>query len=188
MPRVEPAPPQHVSRIRRKRLLNGVYVWGMHWFHLILDLLPAPLRSLLWRPLLGKCGRGVMIDHKVYFKYPWLVELADDISINRGVEFYPGMVEKARIRIGSGVRIAPNARLHAAAHDPDDPLLRESAADIVVGDHAWLGAAAIILPGVRIGEGAVVAAGAVVTADVPSGAIVAGVPARIVRMRQDVQP
>lgn len=185
MPSIESMPSGHTTSVRRKRLLNGLYTWCMHWLHLVLDLFPAPLRSLLWRPFLGKCGRGVLIDHKVYFKYPWLVELGDDISLNRGVEFYPGMVQKACIRIGSDVRIAPNVRLHAAGHDPNDPLLQESAADIVVGDHAWLGAAAVILPGVRIGERAVVAAGAVVTNDVPDGAIVAGVPARILRMRGD---
>ena len=188
MPSLESPSSGHTAGVRRKRLLNGLYIWAIHWLHLVLDLLPAPLRGFLWRPFLGKCGRGVMIDHKVYFKYPWLVELADDISINRGVEFYPGLMQKARICIGSGVRIAPNVRLHAAGHDPDDPLLRDVAADIFVGDHAWLGAASLILPGARIGARAVVAAGAVVTGDVPDGAIVAGVPARIVRMRQARSP
>lgn len=173
------------TRLRRKRFVNGLYVWGIHWLHLLLDLLPAPLRGVLWRPFLGKCGRGVLIDHKVYFKYPWLIELGDDSSINRGVEFYPGMMQRARITVGSNVRIAPNVRLHAAGHDPDQPELTDSAADIVIGDHAWLGAAAVILPGVRIGKRAIVAAGAVVAGHVPDRAIVAGVPARIIRMRKD---
>lgn len=185
MPSVESPYSKHTGGVRRKRLLNGLYIWAIHWLHLALDLLPAPLRGLLWRPFLGRCGHGVMIDHKVYFKYPWLVELADDISINRGVEFYPGMMQKARICIGSGVRIAPNVRLHAAGHDPNDFLLRDTAADIVVCDHAWLGAASLILAGVQIGEHAVVAAGAVVTGNVPDGAIVAGVPARVIRVRRD---
>lgn len=184
-PSVEPVAAETITDVRRRRFVNGLYVWALHWLHLLLDLLPAPLRRILWRPFLGKCGRGVLIDHKVHFKYPWLVELGDDVSINRGVEFYPGMMQKARICIGSRVRIAPNVRLHAAGHDPGDPLLRDSAADIVVGEDAWLGAAAIVLPGVRIGARAVVAAGAVVTDDVPEGAIVAGVPARVVRMREE---
>lgn len=173
------------AKLRRKRLLNGLFIWGIHLLHVLLDLLPAPLRGLLWRPLLGKCGRGVLIDHRVYFKYPWLVELGDDISINRGVEFYPGMMQKARIMVGSGTRIAPNARLHAAGHDPDHPDLADIAADIVIGEHAWIGAAAIILPGVTIGEHAIIAAGAVVNRNVPPHTIVAGVPAHAVRQRKD---
>jgi acetyltransferase-like isoleucine patch superfamily enzyme len=55
---------------------------------------------------------------------------------------------------------------------------------VVIGDDAWLGAHAVVLPGVRIGEGAVVGAGAVVTRDVPAGAIVAGVPARVIGQRK----
>jgi len=62
----------------------------------------------------------------------------------------------------------------------DQPL---AAAPIVVGDDCWLGEKATVLKGVTIGAGAVVAAGALVRADVPAGAIVAGVPARLVRMR-----
>lgn len=172
------------SNPRTKRMLNGLYTWCLHLLHLVLDLAPAFIRAWSWRLFLAKCGRGVLIDHRVYFKYPWMIELGDDVSINRGAEFYPGLVANARIRIGSQVRIAPNVRLHAAGHDPDHPDFAETAADITVEDGAWLGAACIVLPGTRIGRGAVVAAGAVVTADVPDHAIVAGVPARVVRMRK----
>lgn len=168
---------------RAKRLLNGLFVWAIFWLHLLLDLFPAVLRTAVWRLLMARCGRGVLIDHRVFFKYPWLVEIGDDVSINRGAEFYPGLVAGARIRIGSNVRIAPNVRLHAAGHDPDHPELAETAGDIVVGDGAWLGAACLVLPGVNIGARAVVAAGAVVTTSVPDDAIVAGVPARVIRMR-----
>lgn len=172
-----------MSDVRKKRMINGLYAWAIHLCHVVLDLLPAFLRGWCWRPFLGKCGRGVMIDHRVYFKYPWLVELGDDVSINRGVEFYPGMIREARIRVGNRVRLAPNVRFHAAGHDPDAPDLSDTAATIEVGNDAWIGAAAIVLAGVSIGEGAIIAAGSVVTRDVPPRAIVAGVPARFVRDR-----
>jgi acetyltransferase-like isoleucine patch superfamily enzyme len=173
-----------ISALRRKRFVNGLYIWAIHLLHVVLDLLPAPLRGLFWRFLLGACGRGVMIDHRVYFKYPWLVRLGSDVSINRGAEFYPGVMQRAQVRIGDRVRIAPNVRFHAAGHDPDDPELGDAAATIVVEDDAWIGAAAVILAGVHIGRGAVVAAGSVVTRNVPAGAIVGGVPARLIRQRE----
>jgi maltose O-acetyltransferase len=168
---------------RANRLRNGLYVWVMHLVHALLDLLPSPLRVMAWRPLLGACGKRLMIDHRVYFKYPWLVRLGDDVSINRGAAFFPGMLRRAEITIGNWVRIAPNVSFYAAGHDPDDPHLADVASPITVGDGAWLGAGCILLPGARIGRGAVVAAGAVVRGEVPAGAIVAGVPARVIRMR-----
>lgn len=171
------------KNVRKKRLLNGLYTWVIHLAHILFDLLPGILRVWIWRLLLNKCGRGVMIDHHVYFKYPWLVELGNDVSVNRGVEFYPGLMEQAHIRVGNGVRLAPNVRLHAAGHDPDDPDLADVAAAINIGDHAWIGAGAIILSGVTVGEGAVVAAGAVVSRNVEPWIIVAGVPAKPVRER-----
>jgi acetyltransferase-like isoleucine patch superfamily enzyme len=62
----------------------------------------------------------------------------------------------------------------------------QSKGSIVIGDEAWLGFGVIVLGGVRIGEGAVIGAGSVVTQDVPDGAIAMGVPARVVKMRSDL--
>ena len=170
-------------QLQVNRVRNGLYVWVIQIVHVVLDLLPSPLRAAVWRLLLGKCGRRLMIDHRVYFKYPWLIKIGDDVSINRGASFFPGMLCKAVISIGNGVRIAPNVGLYAAGHDADDPELKDIASPITVGDGAWLGAGCILLPGSRIGAGAVVAAGAVVHGEVPAGSIVAGVPARVIRMR-----
>ena len=59
-------------------------------------------------------------------------------------------------------------------------MTQPSAAPVVIGDRVWVGTRAVILKGVSIGDGAVVAAGAVVTSDVPAGAVVGGVPARVI--------
>ena len=174
-----------MDKNHRKRLLNDWFVYFMNALSAFLAVLPPPLRWLGYKLLLGKLGEGVHFDYWVYFKYPWLVEIGSDVSINRGVEFYPGLYGgKARILIGDGVRIAPNVRFHAAGHDPAHPELADVGADIVVEDGAWLGAGAILLPGVRIGRGAVVAAGAVVAKDVAAGLIVGGVPAKEIGRRE----
>ena len=83
--------------------------------------------------------------------------------------------------------MGPGVRIHATNHSADLHLpmmlqpLRE--ADVVIEDDVWLGANVIVTSGVRIGRGAIVAAGAVVTKDVPPYAIVGGVPAKVLRMR-----
>lgn len=172
-------------RPRLKRQLNNAYVYAASLWHLLLDLSPWFVRNLAWRLVLEDCGRGVSFDHKVYIKFPWLVSFGSDVSVNRGVEFYCGLRARSRVRIGSNVRIAPNVRFHAAGHEPDDPDMLENGEDIVVEDGAWIGAGAIVLQGVRIGRDAVVAAGSVVNRDVPARALVGGVPARVLRQRND---
>ena len=166
---------------RLKLLVNNIYVYFIHLFHLFLNMLPGVLRVLFLRIVLKKCGSHVYIDHNVYFKFPWLVEIGDTVSINRGVEIYSDYFTKSIVTVGSGVRIAPNVKIHASGHELDTGEYLHSGANIVIEDNVWVGAGAYILQGVTIGEGAVVAAGSVVTKDVPRNSIVAGVPAKLVR-------
>lgn len=95
---------------------------------------------------------------------------------------------KARITIGCRVQIAPNCSFYPYTHGidrgqriGDQPLTTKG--DIVVDDDAWIGTGVTVLSGVRIGRGAVVAAGSVVTKDVPDEAVAMGAPARVVKTR-----
>jgi len=82
------------------------------------------------------------------------------------------------IRTGDDVSIGPEAAILTLGHDPQSAEFADRGGDVVVGDKVWIGFRAIILPGVTIGEGAVVAAGAVVTRSVEPYSIVGGTPAR----------
>jgi acetyltransferase-like isoleucine patch superfamily enzyme len=97
--------------------------------------------------------------------------------INEGVE----ITCASKITIGEGVTIARDVVIR----DYDGHIIEEAgykiAKPITIGKHVWIGNRAMILKGVTIGDGAIVAAGAIVTTDVPAGAIVAGVPAKIVK-------
>lgn len=93
-----------------------------------------------------------------------------------------------KVRCGDGVRIASHVSIIGFNHgfdDPSVPINRQphQSLGIAIADDVWIGANAVILDGVAIGQGAVVAAGAVVTRDVPPLAVVAGVPARVLRRR-----
>ncbi len=85
------------------------------------------------------------------------------------------------ITIGNDVIISDGCILLTGSHDVMDPDFSHIKKPIVIGDHAWIGTGAIILPGVTIGCGAVVGAGSVVTKSVPSYSVVAGNPAKIIR-------
>ncbi len=96
------------------------------------------------------------------------------------------------IRIGSGVMIGPNVVIRASNHAhkrTDIPIWEQgqTGGKIVIGDDVWIGANVVVVSGVTIGSHVIVAAGAVVTRDVPDYAVVAGVPARLIRDRRKEQ-
>ncbi len=157
-----------------------------------------------------KLGKKCFIGERVVIynrKHGGPVRLGDNVSIYQDVvletgrsgsivieeraSVHPGCYLSAfvsSIHIGKGVMLAPQCALYSHSHGtgPDRPIREQplvSKGPIVIEDEAWLGVKAVVLSGVTVGEGAVVAAGAVVTRDVPAGAIVAGNPAKIIRMR-----
>jgi acetyltransferase-like isoleucine patch superfamily enzyme len=85
--------------------------------------------------------------------------------------------------IGDNVSISAEVTILTASHAIDNPDFPVELRPVVMGDHVWVGTRALILPGVRLGRGSVVAAGSVVARDVPALAVVAGVPARQVGVR-----
>lgn len=87
------------------------------------------------------------------------------------------------LRIGNNVSIAGEVRIYTMQHDIDDPDFREVEGDVAIEDYVVIGTRVTILPGVRIGKGAVVASGAVVTRDIEPYTVVGGVPAQFIRSR-----
>jgi maltose O-acetyltransferase len=112
-------------------------------------------------------------------------------EIGRGVYIADGFIiveelaDRGNVRIGDRVSIAPRVTLVTSSH-PNNSLIRATApvsrGNIVIESDAWIGANAVILPGVRIGRGAVVGAASVVSSDVPPLHVVAGQPARTIRV------
>ncbi len=109
------------------------------------------------------------------FLNPRKVELGKRNVINFGC-LLDG--RKFVIRIGDDVSIGPEASILTLGHDPQSPDFEDRGGDVLIGDRVWIGYRALVLPGVTIGEGAVVGAGSVVTKDVDPYSIVAGNPAR----------
>jgi acetyltransferase-like isoleucine patch superfamily enzyme len=113
------------------------------------------------------------------------VTLDDDAHIQPGCYF---IAVKSAIRVGKFAQIAPNCAFYPYDHGvrADRPLHDQpltSRGDIVVGDDAWLGYGVVVLSGTTIGAGAVIGAGSVVSGEIPPGAIAAGSPATVIRMR-----
>lgn len=133
------------------------------------------LRQLYLHSWLGSLDRGTKVQMDCRFLNGRRVFLGERNVINFGC-FFDG--RKFTIRTGKDVSIGPEASILTLGHDPQSPNFTDRGGDVVIGDRVWIGYRALILPGVEIGEGAVVAAGAVVTKSVPPFTIVGGNPAR----------
>lgn len=171
---------------RLHRLVFAHAMFVDRWFQVILDLLPPPLRWVWFRLRCGSFGRGVLIDYGTYIRYPGRVHIGDDVSINRDCRIYPSfLVRGADVRIEDGAVIAPGVTIFGAGQDAADLDLSDVAAPVVIGRGAYIGGNSTIRYGVRVGEGSVVAAGAVVVHDVEPWTIVGGVPARPIGRRPE---
>ena len=124
---------------------------------------------------LSKLGRKTNVQMRCRFLNGRRVSLGEHNVINFGCLFDG---RKFNITTGSNVSIGPEATILTLGHDPQCHEFSDKGGDVVIGDRAWIGYRALIMPGVTIGEGAVVAAGAVVTKDVEPFTIVGGVPAK----------
>ena len=174
-----------MKNYRLKLFVNNSYVYIIHMVHVILNFMPGFVRNFCFRLMLKKLGSHTYLDYGVYIKFPWLVRIGSQCSINRGTEFYPDFFGRHEIIIGNNVRIAPNVHFYAAGHDISDMNYAHCGDEIVVGDDVWLGAGAMILPGVTIGSGTVIGAGSVVTCDIPERVVAVGNPARAIKSRKE---
>lgn len=165
-------------------LLYSSYSYILNLGLLLLELSPYPVRILVFRLLLGKLGKDVLIDYGTYFRYPKKISIGDEVSINRGCELYAAhLATGGTITIGNNAAIGPHVKMFAGGHDYNTLSLADTAGPVVIGDCAWIGGNSTILPGVHIGEGAVIGAGSVVTRDIPPYSIAVGNPARVIKQR-----
>ncbi len=147
-------------------------------------------RMFLIRPAFGRYGKHFIFDPDCFFSYE-NIEVGDDVSIGNGAVF---LASESKIIIGSKVMFGPNVTVIGGDHNtsvpgkfmydieekrPGDDL------DVIFDDDVWVGSGAIILKGVRVGRGSIVAAGSLVRKDIPPYTVVGGVPAKRIKVRFD---
>jgi maltose O-acetyltransferase len=140
------------------------------------------LRAELLGLLLGRLGQRSTLQPPLYCDYGYNIRLGDRVFINYNCT----LLDCAPLTIGEKTQIGPSVQIYTAVH-PLVPAQRRAAVEwtrpVSIGANVWIGGAAVVLPGVTVGDDAVIGAGSVVTRDVPEGAVVAGNPARLLRMQ-----
>ena len=143
---------------------------------------PEELREIMGRLIGKQVDRSFRMFPPFYTDFGKNITIGKDVFINSGCHFQ----DQGGIEIGDGALIGHNVVLATINHDLNPKENRKNHyAAIKIGAHVWIGSNATILPGVTIGDYAVVAAGAVVTRDVPAMTVVGGVPARVLKTIQE---
>ena len=143
---------------------------------------PEELREIMGRLIGKQVDRSFRMFPPFYTDFGKNITIGKDVFINSGCHFQ----DQGGIEIGDGALIGHNVVLATINHDLNPKENRKNHyAPIRIGAHVWIGSNATVLPGVTIGDYAVVAAGAVVTRDVPAMTVVGGVPARVLKTIQE---
>lgn len=144
-----------------------------------------PLPSLRFAYYRSVCGMKIAPSSSIWMGAQFVGGAFDQIEIGEccsiGNDSF--WVAGAGIKLMNDVVTGHRVEFYTSDHDPDDPAFTRRDAPILIEDHAWIGSKAIILKGVTVGRGAVVAAGSVVTDDVEPFTIVGGNPAKVIRQR-----
>lgn len=141
------------------------------------------IRVALVRHCLDNPPMHFTVEHCAEFEYDLVIGENSGIGIRSVI---PPMVT-----IGNNVMMGPDCHIFTAFHEysrTDIPMIQQGYSErkpVVIGDDVWIGIRTVIMPGVTIGNGSIIGAGAVVTKDVPDYAVVGGVPARVLRYRKN---
>ena len=174
------------------KLKKKIYLIIYYLFARKLPYQPIPgykfgnyLRGFCCKKIFKKMGKNVTIKSMAYFGDGLNIEIGDfsQLGINCKVE--------NDLILGKYVLMGPDVIIYSSSHEysnPEVPVMMQGAKErkrVVIGDDVWIGTRVIIMPGTQIGNHVIIGSNAVVTHDIPDYAIVAGIPARIIKHRKN---
>lgn len=183
---------RHLTRKKcRVSLIRNPFRYGAYFLYLVLfrytpeqsrpySLFFPKLRQLLVSLFLDHCGKNVIVKHNADISM--FIKIGDRSEFGKRCSIY------SDVEIGSDVMMGPDVKILTRNHAFDDlriPMNQQggSTSPVKIEDDVWIGANAILLPGVTIGSHSVIAAGSVVTKSVPQWAVVGGNPAKLIKYR-----
>lgn len=167
----------------KKKILFILYRITCSWLPISQRMKIAKKMRTFWAKLIiKKCGKNVNIERNAI--YGPEVEIGDNSDIGINCEVY------GPVQIGKDVMMGPEVVIYTSGHCYDNneiPMILQGSTmvkKVIIGDDVWIGRRVIIMPGVRIGNGCVIGAAAVVTHDIPDFCVAGGVPAKVIKLRK----
>jgi maltose O-acetyltransferase len=145
------------------------------------------MRENLCKIIFRKCGKNINIEKNVYFGLGNSIEIGSNSGMGKNA-YISNIGGGGEVIIGNNVMMAPDVCILTKSHEFSDikipmNMQKSYSSTVIIEDDVWIGIRTIILPGVKIGKGSIIGAGAVVTKDEPSYSIVGGIPAKIIKSR-----
>lgn len=184
---------KHGNKLQITEAFRRAFVRFYNWYldfklaliHFISEFVPLhTVRHIVFKLGGVKIGTGSTIHMGVRFFEPKGVQIGEDTIVGYR-SFLDG---RETLKIGNHTDIASEVMIYNSEHNLESEGFEAISAKVEIGDYVFIGPRAIIMPGVKIGKGSVVAGGAVVTKDVPEFTIVGGVPAKIIGERKNKKP
>lgn len=160
--------------------MKYIYFTFMLFGNVVVNKIPSRRIRLLFYKILGaKVGSDSGFSRRVEISYPKGLCVGNHVSVG----WFALLDARGGIEIGDNVNISSYTKIITGSHDIDDKEFTADFLPVKIENYVWIGTGAIILQGVTIGEGSVIAAGAVVTKDIPPYEVWGGVPAKYIRKR-----
>jgi maltose O-acetyltransferase len=163
----------------QRRVSTVISEYIVFWLHVVGAIPSHNVRKFFYRLAGIQIGKGSTVHTGARFYKPENISIGEDSIVGEGAV----LDGRDLLTIGSHVAIASDVMIYNAEHAVNSPTFHAVTDKVLIHDYVFIGPRAIILPGVTLGKGSVVAAGAVVTKSVEEFAIVGGVPAKVIGKR-----
>lgn len=167
--------------MEERKIFGKLYMAGTMFGNTVINKIPSrKLRRLYYRLMGARLTEKSVIFRGTDILSPRKLQIGQGSSVG----WHSLLDARGGIEIGDNVTVASYCKLVTGSHDIEDPNFKAHFLPIIIEDYAWVCTGAMILQGIKIGTGAVVCAGSVVTKDVPPMTVVGGMPAKVIRIRE----